>query len=386
MKITHICQYYNDGWGYQENLLPRYQKKLGHDIVVIASDRRPFYPGDKNKRIIGTGTFFDNEVRVERIPIKWELKNRFVMFKDLRSILEKEKPDYIFHHGVTALSLKTAVEYKKSYPNTFLVADSHSDFGNTGKSLFSKGIYHGIFWKKFIHKYINYIDKVFCVTPWVIEFEKEIHKIPQEKIFLLPLGADEQYTFDKQARTQIREEYNLDDDDFLIITAGKIDSFKKTDDIIMALKEIKNQKIKFMIIGSIEPNYFDKLKKLSKEDNRIIFKGWVEQKEFYKFFSAADLGIWPGGQSVIWQAAVSCGLPIVIKHWPYVEYMVENGNGLILYSDNYKEIKQDIEILMNSPEYLKEMRQKAILFSENYLSYSKIAEETLKDISKNKEK
>ena len=37
MKILHIAPNapYNRGWGYQENLLPKYQKKLGHDVTVI---------------------------------------------------------------------------------------------------------------------------------------------------------------------------------------------------------------------------------------------------------------------------------------------------------------------------------------------------------------
>jgi hypothetical protein len=48
MKIIHICQYYNDGFGYQENLLPRYQAKLGHDVMVITSDRMSYFSGKKS--------------------------------------------------------------------------------------------------------------------------------------------------------------------------------------------------------------------------------------------------------------------------------------------------------------------------------------------------
>ena len=37
MKIVHIQQYFNEGFGYQENVLPYYQKKLGHDVIMITS-------------------------------------------------------------------------------------------------------------------------------------------------------------------------------------------------------------------------------------------------------------------------------------------------------------------------------------------------------------
>ena len=41
MKIVHIAPNapYNDNWGYQDNLLPRYQKKLGHDVTVIITNK-----------------------------------------------------------------------------------------------------------------------------------------------------------------------------------------------------------------------------------------------------------------------------------------------------------------------------------------------------------
>jgi glycosyltransferase involved in cell wall biosynthesis len=378
LKILHICQYYNEGWGYQENLLPRYQKKLGHDVVVITSDRRPFYVNDKNPRVVGTGTFYDNGVRIERISIKWEFKNRFVVFRDLMDVLEKEKPDYIFHHGLTSPSLITAAKYKRRHLNVFLAADSHSDFANSGNLFLSRKIYHGILWKEIIKRHLNFIDRIFAVAPWCIEFEKSVHAIPENKLSLLPLGCDtENSHFDEKSRVEIREKYHISSDDFLVVTAGKIDALKRTNLLVKAVKHIKLEKLKLMIIGTIDKHYFAGLNELVNSDPRIIFTGWVKRNELYKYFSAADIGIWPGGQSAIWQEAISCSLPIIIKHWPYVEYIVENGNGLVLYSDDYREIKQYIEILANSPEVLEKMRKETYLFSQNYLSYSKIAEESI---------
>lgn len=41
MKIVHIAPNspYNDYWGYQDNLLPKYQRKLGHDVTVIITNK-----------------------------------------------------------------------------------------------------------------------------------------------------------------------------------------------------------------------------------------------------------------------------------------------------------------------------------------------------------
>ena len=113
MKIVHICQYYNDGFGYQKNLLSKYQAKLGHKSMVITSDWSSCFSGEKKGKIVGTGEFIDNSVRILRLPISGEFKGRSVRFVNLKESLEFEKPDYIFHHGMNAPSLITAIKYKK---------------------------------------------------------------------------------------------------------------------------------------------------------------------------------------------------------------------------------------------------------------------------------
>ena len=39
MRIAHIVPstHYNDYWGYQENLLPKYHVKMGHEVTLITS-------------------------------------------------------------------------------------------------------------------------------------------------------------------------------------------------------------------------------------------------------------------------------------------------------------------------------------------------------------
>ncbi|WP_416201291.1 MAG: hypothetical protein ACFWUD_03875 [Thermocaproicibacter melissae] len=39
MKIVHLCLCgpFNDNWGYQDNIIPKHNKKDGHDVTVITS-------------------------------------------------------------------------------------------------------------------------------------------------------------------------------------------------------------------------------------------------------------------------------------------------------------------------------------------------------------
>ena len=66
MKIVHICASgsYTDYWSYQDNLLPKYQKKLGNEVVVIAT----VFKHEKNRIIkcLPTSYVLDDGVRVIR--------------------------------------------------------------------------------------------------------------------------------------------------------------------------------------------------------------------------------------------------------------------------------------------------------------------------------
>jgi len=382
LKILHICQYYNDGYGYQENLLPRYQQKLGHEVFVVSSDRTS---ASQNFRKVITGMSEDFGVPVIRLPILGQFKGRFVFFKGLKKILEKEKPNYIFHHGLLSPSLITCAKYKRGNPTIFLAADNHSDYHNSGKFIFYKRIYYKFFWKFILRKYYQYIDKFYSITENCMFFGENELRIPQEKHFLLHLGADvETNFFSPEWRCRIREEYGFSNADFVVITAGKIKTGKKTESLVKAIKDLKEKGVKLLIVGSITKRYETLLDRIIDGDNRIRKTGWVEAKELYKFFSAADVAIFPGSQSAIWQQAVSCELPLIIKYTPESEYLLSQENGLFLFSDEYKEISQSIQLCLNYPAILEQMKKKSRVLKENFLSYEKIAEATLSDTQKDK--
>ena len=42
MRIVHIAPNspYNDNWGYQDNLLPKYQQKMGNEVTIIVTVKK----------------------------------------------------------------------------------------------------------------------------------------------------------------------------------------------------------------------------------------------------------------------------------------------------------------------------------------------------------
>ncbi len=376
MKILHVIQYYNDGYSYQENLLPKYQSKLGHEVVLVTSDRMS--PFADHGRVIGPGSYVDDGFRIIRLPIRGEFKGRFVLFKGLYEVLESEKPDYIFHHEITSPSLLTVAKYKRAHPSTYLAIDNHGDYLNSGTIAAWRFLYYRMLWKNLVARYYRYVDVFYSITPGCKVFAEREIGVPQSKHEMLFLGADsEMFHFDEGWRRKVRGELGLTNDDFVMITAGKLDRVKKTDLIIKAMKEMDSEKVKLIIVGSIEKNYGAYLDSLIGNDKRIMKIGWVQSSEIYKYLSASDLAIFPGSQSALWQQAVACEIPLLIRYTMDSEYLIAAGNGLNIFSDDYREIKQMISILVNNKLMIKEMSEKARFVRDNILSYEKIAQKSL---------
>ena len=372
IKILHICQYYNDDWGYQENLLPRYQAKLGHEVVVVTSDRRPYYVGDTNPRIIGTGTFDDNGIRVERLPIKWEFRNRFVVFENLMNVLEREKPDYIFHHGLTMPSLIIASKHKKSYPNTFLAADNHADLNISARSILWRNFYYRGFWRSKLGSVLDNIDIIFGVTPARCYFPVHLLGVPLEKVRLLPIGADtdEAKKIDLN-REVIRDEFNIPKEDFVIVSGGKLNSKKRIDRLIDAFRKIEYQNVKLVLFGSLTSELKEKVSKC----NKIIFVGWLNRQDTLKVLYSSDLAIWPGIHTTLVEDAIAVGTPILLRYHGSTSHHIR-GNGLYLFRGDVLEIYQFLKMFCNNKEILEKMRINALKQKE-ILSYDQIAKESI---------
>lgn len=263
LKIIHVCQYYNEGYGYQENLLPRYQAKLGHEVMVIASDRMSYFNGKKEPKIVGTGEFEDNGIRILRLPIKWEFKSRFVVFDNLYDILKREKPDYIFHHGLTAPSIKTVCDYKKTNPTTFLVADNHADLNNSAKNPLWRLSYYRIYSTLRLKKCINYIDLVFGVTPAPCYFAENELGIPHDLIRLLPTGTDE-----LEVKEHLEKIDFSNNNQLAVVTGGKWFKGKGLEELIRAVQDLK---VELQIFGKLDDSYTKNI--IEQAPNNVTFLG-----------------------------------------------------------------------------------------------------------------
>lgn len=370
MKILHIQQYFNDGYGYQENIFPAYHEKLGHEVIMITSTKSDGH-NDEN-RTKQEGSYIERGFHVKRIPIVGEFKHRFVVFKNLLFELEEYQPDYIYHHSSTAISILTAVKYKKKNPTIFLALDNHADLQISGRNRLWKKFYYNLIWKTLLKKQDKYIDVYFGVTPNRCKFLSEELGVDPKKVKLLPIGADTDYI------TSIKDKLPSQHSEKVIFChGGKMSYAKQTDRLIEAFKACDNQNIELKLFGSF---YDSNLKELIEDDDRIEYLGWLNREDTLKLLLTSDVGIWNNQHTTLLEDAVGCELPIVLKKYGSTEHLIQD-NGLFLLDDSIDAIKDKI-IFFSDKKNVKKYKQQAIVMSSK-LSYDEIAKLSLRGVEEN---
>ncbi|MFN7015356.1 MAG: glycosyl transferase family 1, partial [Bacteroidia bacterium] len=108
--------FYIDNANYQENIIPRINKKDGHDVYIIAS--RDTFVGINTLGLKEAGSYINEDgIPVTRLDYvnfgKEAVSMKIRAYKGLEEHLEKIKPDVILFHGTCGWELNTVANYIK---------------------------------------------------------------------------------------------------------------------------------------------------------------------------------------------------------------------------------------------------------------------------------
>jgi glycosyltransferase involved in cell wall biosynthesis len=226
-------------------------------------------------------------------------------------------------------------------------------------------------------------DIVFAKNGELAKLLSRSYALPHNKFSIIPLGSDsELFKFDPEARVQVRKKLGLSKTDVVLVYSGKVDSSKGLDVFINALAPIaiRNDKVKLLIIGKGDLSFIEYLKRLIstlKIEKTVIFHPWINQTLIPSFYSASDIGVWPGLSSISIVDAASTGLPLIIAKCPVETFAIENGNGFAFEIGNEQELRRCIEILIHDETLRKEMGRKSRLLVEQNLNWASIAQRYL---------
>ena len=377
MKILHIAPIspYNVGWSYQDNLLPKYQKKLGHDVWVVVS---PFENSKNGKVDVGESDFvLKDGVHVFRRRRLFgnNFLGKAISFTNVWDILIKFKPDFVMIHSLMTLTVFQVIKYKIRFnPNCIIIHDNHLD-ENIGKrkNKFLTNIFYS-YWA-FINKFSKkYISKYYGVTPWRRDFIVNRFKIELEKTDILIMGADlENVNFKDKSkyRKYIEKKYSISKK-FIIVTGGKIEKNKKIANLMKAVKEFNN--VKLIVFGTVADDYREEISNSINEN--VIMAGWLDSEAINKLFMASDLAIFPGQHSVLWEQACACKIPCLFAHWENMQHLNNGGNSAEIFDVSVKGLKKEIK-KYNRTKIFYDMQKIAQSDATNIYRYENIALKSL---------
>lgn len=382
MKIVHLCVscFFIDGYSYQENILPKYHVKMGHDVTVVAS-LVSFGADGKPCLLREEGTYYDkdNGYKVIRLDYKRgmldRLYRRLRIYSRLRAVLEQERPDIIFTHGVSFGSYRAVTGYMDDHPGTRLFGDSHADYVNSATNFLSKHVLHGIIWRHAARRLDRYMIRCFGVTPLRCDFLVEMYGLPRRKVDFLPMGVDDEAIPENRAevRAAIREELSIPQDGFVIFTGGKIDERKNIHRLLDAVGSTGDGRIHVIICGTVTPEMRDVIE--SKVSHNVHLLGWCNAERVMACMVASDMACFPGTHSTLWEQAVGVGLPAVFKRWAGMTHVDNGGNCIFTSGDDTAELADTIKSLVFTSRY-DSMLGKAVAASSNF-RYSVIAKRAI---------
>jgi glycosyltransferase involved in cell wall biosynthesis len=196
---------------------------------------------------------------------------------------------------------------------------------------------------------------------------------------MIPLGIDHRkFSFREDARKRVRDELGIGDDQFLLITAGRLDPAKKLEHFIDGISSMGRDDIHFVVVGRGDDKYISMLKE--KAGKNIRFLGFKRSEELADLYCASDLGLW-GKASITIREAIGCKLPLILFKEPNMKDLLKWENGIYVKQDP-KAVQQIVRELLSNEKKRKQMGERGRKGVEKELSVEIEAKKLLKLYSK----
>ncbi|HXH99842.1 MAG TPA: glycosyltransferase family 4 protein [Sphingobacteriaceae bacterium] len=349
MKFVHVEDFIHPDAGYQLNLLSKLQVEQGHEVTIITAEIEEVpifltsFFGKEDIDQKDEAFFKRTGVRILRHPIYRFLSGRAIFKSGLHRLIKDQKPDVLFVHGEDTLTgMKLLWDYKKM--NVPYVLDCHM-LEMASENRFRE--YFRVFFRKFVTPIIlkNHIPLIRVVDS---DFVEKHFNIPLNKTHLLSFGTDTNYYRpDAAIKLKYREEYKFDEEDFIVLYAGKLDSYKGGEFLSSALKqriEAKGRNIKFIIIGtSPKDDYGREVEyNFSQSENDILRMPTQTYAGLAKYYQMADIAIFPKQCSMSYYEVQSCGLPVILEENEINVERASNFKGIIFKEQSQESLRDAI--------------------------------------------
>jgi len=373
---------------YQETSLVKKQQEMGHQVLVITSDRystglKQLYK-TKKERIVGYGEFIEGNIKVVRLPTLMEIGSRVFCLR-LKKTLSDFSPEVVHCHDIFSFFFPFLTSLYKKVLGYHLIFDSHAaDFNTDARSNWLRRLSYALYRSTARNLIKQRADVIVAIGENEQSFICREFGLTNNEVKIIRLGADKDiFQFDVNSRKNIRRYFGIQENELLIIHTGKLSPDKDVEVLIKAFIKVAEQfhQIKLLIIGAGELNYVNYLKLIANEggfSHRIIFHPFVKMSELPGYYSAADLSVWPGNPTISIFEAMSVGLPIIVCDDPYHIATLTNGNAFFFKRGSVDALANFLVYSIPNDNLRKIMGEKSRELIEKKFNWDTIASQFIK--------
>lgn len=223
-------------------------------------------------------------------------------------VISKVKPDVIHHHG-TALSAMHYANLKTDIP---IIYSPH------GIMLINEGNTSEEYQHRFnaTKRTLSFADHYTALNESVVK-RLSLLGVERRNVSIVPNGVDtKKFYYSEEARKTIRKELSVKDSVFVFIAVGLVID-RKGQLLFLKLLESLGIDYQYWIIGKgPDEAVIQKYIKENRISDKVRLLGYVEDREIYKYHSAADiyaLGSSEEAQSLAEIEAYTCGMKIIVN-------------------------------------------------------------------------
>ncbi len=351
-KIMMLATTDNMIWQF---LLPHIKRlqEMGNNVECVCAKTGFWFDELTNKYGVKV-----HEINFARSPLS--LKN-LKGYKQLKKLQKKENYDLIYCQQPVGGLMGRLIAKKFKLPCIYTAHGFHFFKGNSKiKNFIFKTI------EKYLSKYTTAL-----VTINDEDFESA-KKMKAKKVFKINgIGVDlDKYAKDENFnKNKFRSDLGIDEDDFVVTSIGELNENKNTYRILEAIKNINNNKIKYVICG--QGPLKEKYEQYIKEHNlecRVHMLGF--RKDIPQILSVSDVYIMPSyreGLSKSMMEAMCYGLPVIAsKIRGNTDLLGNEEGGPLCNPNNTKEFEDAIIKLYEHPELIKKFSERNICAIKQY--------------------
>ena len=219
--------------------------------------------------------------------------------------------------------------------------------------------------------YFRNTEKIILITHQTKEIIKKMHHLNEEKLEVIYVGVDIDSLEIKETKSELRKEFNISNDNFVILSVGRHIPRKNFQLVLRALNEINRLnlnpsfKIKYFLIGEGEET--TNLKQLTKDlnlENQVVFLGRCDVTTRNKYYKMADLFIMPSitknndieGFGIVFLEANYFKVPVIgTATGGMSEAIIDGGTGFLIKQNDINDLVDKIIFLYNNEVIRKEM-------------------------------